>query len=124
MFGLEELGKLLVLKKSKQKGHEYAIKYSEKFLEHEIKFSTTFGYLRKNDHLECIILKGSFSKKSFGGSFSHDIVADTKARLGILYVDFEYESDNATKVKKIPYVNEGKLKAAIVGLEDVIKKWK
>jgi hypothetical protein len=51
---------------------------------------------------------------------SHDIVADTEARLGIFYVDFECESDNATKVKKIPYVNEAKLKAAIVGLEGVI----
>lgn len=71
---------------------------------------------------ECIILKGSFSKKTFGDSFSHDIVADTEARLGIFYVDFECESDNATKVKKIPYVNEAKLKAAIVGLEDVYEK--
>lgn len=123
VYALEELGKLLVLKKSKQKGDKYAVKYSEKFLEHEVKFSTAFGYLRKHGHPECIILKGSFSKKTFGDSFSHDIVADTEARLGIFYVDFECESDNATKVKKIPYVNEAKLKAAIVGLEDVMKKW-
>ena len=80
--------------------------------------------MRKHGHPECIILKGSFSKKTFGDSFfSHDIVADTEARLGIFYVDFECESDNATKVKKIPYVNEAKLKAHIVGLEDVMKKW-
>ena len=46
VYALEELGKLLVLKKSKQKGHRYAVKYSEKFLEHEVKFSTAFGYLQ------------------------------------------------------------------------------
>ena len=55
---------------SKQKGDKYAVKYSEKFLEHEVKFSTAFGYLRKHGDPECIILKGSFSKKTFGDSFT------------------------------------------------------
>ncbi len=88
VYALEELGKLLVLKKSKRKGEKYAVKYSEKFLEHGVKFPTAFGDLRKHGHPECIILKGSFSKKSFDDSFTPDIVAETKARLGIFQVDF------------------------------------
>ena len=64
-----------------------------------------------------------FSPFSFSGkSFSQALLAKTEARLGIFYIDFDYDksTNTGTNVKEIPPVKQGMLKVAIDGLEDVI----
>lgn len=69
--------------------------------------------MKKFNHPECINIGGSFSEKFSDISFTQALEARTKTRLGIFYIDFEYnESNNATNIKKIPVVNEDKLRAA------------
>jgi hypothetical protein len=122
VYALEELGKLEVLKDALDSSH--IVKYRDEFLWHGEKFPRAQNCVKKYYHPECINIGGSFSEKFSDISFTQALETDTKARLGIFYIDFEHDTSNtATKVKKISYVNEDKLKAAIDGLEDVINKW-
>jgi len=123
VYALEELGKLEVLKQSEKKDSQYSLKYDEEFSWHRVKFKLAVDYLQRVGHPECILLKGSFSKKSFGDCTF--ILGEVEACLGIFYTDFEYEKSTniATRVRSIPLVNETKLKMAVDALEDVIIKW-
>jgi hypothetical protein len=126
VYALEELGKLEVLKQSEQKDSQYSLKYEEEFSWHRVKFKLAVDYLQKVGHPECILLKGSFSKKSFGDLSNYSLLlGEVEACLGIFYTDFEYEksTNTATRVRSIPLVNETKLKLAVDALEDVIIKW-
>jgi hypothetical protein len=122
VYALEELGKLEVLKDAQ---NSHLVKYRDAFLWHGVKFPKAQDCVKKFNHPECINIGGNFSKTFSGLSFTEALEAQTKARLGIFYIDFDYDkSNNATGIKKIPDVNEAKLKAAIEGLKDVINKWK
>jgi hypothetical protein len=124
VYALEELGKLEVLKNALN-SNSHLVKYRDAFVWHGEKFPKANDCVKKFNHPECINIGGSFSEKFNDISFTQALEARTKTRLGIFYIDFEYnESNNATNIKKIPVVNEDKLRAAIVGLEDVIKNWK
>jgi hypothetical protein len=126
VYALEELGKLEVLKDAVKTGNQYTVIYRDKFLCHGVKFSKAFDCVKKFNHPECMYLTKGFSPFSFSNdSFRLALLAKTKARLGIFYIDFDYDKPTitATKIKEIPPVDEGMLKRAIDGLEDVIKKW-
>lgn len=128
VYALEELGKLQVLKASAKTANQYTVIYRDKFLSHGVKFSKAFDCVKNADHPECMYLTKGFSPKSFSNdSFRLAFLAKTKARLGIFYIDFDYDKhiDNekaitANKIKEIPSVDEDKLKRAIDGLEDMI----
>ena len=125
VYALEELGKLEALRDSVKTDNQYTVNYKKRFLRHEIKFPKAFDCVKNADHPECMYLSKGFSPFSFSGkSFGQALLAKTEARLGIFYIDFDYDKSNTgTNVKEIPPVNEGMLKAAIDGLEDVIIKW-
>jgi hypothetical protein len=121
VYALEELGKLEVLKDA---SNSRRVEYRDMFLSHREKFFKAHDCVIRFYHPECISIGGSFSESFSDTSFTQFLEAETDARLGIFYIDFEYDKfDTATKVKKIPFVNETKLKNAIDGLEDVMKKW-
>lgn len=126
VYALGELGKLEVLKQSEQKESQYSLKYEEEFLWQRVKLKMAIEYLQKVGHPECILLKRSSKRNSFGDSSCHSfLLSDVEACLGIFHTDFEYEktTNTATGVKDIPLVNQAKLKLAVNILEDVIIKW-
>ena len=121
VYALEELGKLEV---SKDASNSHLVEYRDVFLSHREKFLKAHDCVKKFNHPECINIGGSFSEAFSGLSFTEALEAETDARLGIFYIDFEYDKSNvATKVKKVPFVNVSKLRSALDGLEDVIDKW-
>lgn len=121
VYALEELGKLEVLKEA---AYSYRVEYRDAFLSHRKKFSKAHDCVIKFYHPECISIGGSFDESFSDTSFTQILEVQTEARLGIFYIDFEYDKfGTATKIKKIPFVNETKLRNAIDGLEDVISKW-
>jgi hypothetical protein len=125
VYALEELGKLQVLKDALN-ADSHLIKYRDAFLCHGEKFSKAQDCVIKFKHPECMYLTKGFSPISFSDeSFTLALLVQTKARLGVFYVDFDYDksTNTATKVKEIPSVDETMLRAAIDGLEDVISKW-
>lgn len=125
IYAVEELGKLEVMKFSSQAGQDYIIDYQSQFKNHDYKFLSAIAYLEEHNHPECIYLSKGFSHSFSKLSFRMAIVAETTARVGIFYTDFDYDSktDSATKVKQVPNVDVDKLKKAITGLEDVIKNY-
>jgi hypothetical protein len=124
VYALEELGKLEVLKDALN-ADSHLVKYRDAFLCHGEKFSKAQDCVKKFKHSECMYLTEGFSPISFSESFRLALLVQTKARLGVFYVDFDYDksANTATKVKEIPSVDETMLRAAIDGLEDVIGKW-
>lgn len=125
VYAVEELGKLEVIKGSSQTGQDYIIDYRSQFKHHDYKFLSALAYLEEKNHPECIYLSKGFSHSFTKVSFRRAIVAETTARVGVFYTDFDYDSkiDSATKVKQIPNVDVDKIKKAIIGLEDVIKNY-
>jgi hypothetical protein len=73
---------------------------TEEFLEHKGKFPKAFEYLEIVGHPECIYLSKGFSPKSFSSiSFTKAILAETRARLGIFFVDFDYDKSTNTAIR-------------------------
>ena len=122
VYALEELGKLEILKDAQNSN---LLKYRDAFLCHEIKFSRAHDCVKKYHHLECVYLTKGFSPTSFSESFRLSLIVKSKARLGVFYLDFDYNksTNTAIKAKDIPDVEETMLRSAIDGLEDVIGKW-
>jgi hypothetical protein len=48
-YAVEELGKLLLMKKIKIKSSKCAVRYSKEFVNHDKKFETVFNYFQKNN---------------------------------------------------------------------------
>ena len=108
---MEELGILLLLKDCKKVNGRYIIKYRNEFVSHQIKFGKAFDYLHNNNSDECIILNNESSYASDLNSwknFSIELIAETEARLGILYVDFYDFQNNKDKydIMKVPNVRK------------------
>ena len=122
IYALEEFGKLLFLKECKNVDGRYIITYRDEFLDHGVKFTKAFDYLQDNDSSECIVLNndGGFSANSFSWkSFTIGLLPQTKARLGIFYVDF-IKSGDEYDITKIPNVDRNKLNYALNKFEKVI----
>lgn len=123
-YAVEELGKMLLLKRIKAKGGKCTVKYSKEFVCHDKKFETAFDYLQENNLDECLVIndEGSYSVKSFSWhSYNIGLMPDTQARLSVFYSDFEYlgqgGKDEDIVVQKIPTVSKDTLEKAINKLE-------
>lgn len=112
-FGLEEYGKLLLLKRYVPSGNSVIIKYRDEFRNHNAKFRIAIESLPE----ECSILhEGTFSSESYEpDSFDTDQIADLKARLAIFYSDF---TEDAESILGLPSVDKDRLTVAITQLYD------
>ena len=66
-YAVEELGKLLLLKRIKIKSGKCTVEYSKEFVNHDKKFETAFDYFQNNNLEECSVIndEGGFSLKGF-----------------------------------------------------------
>ena len=111
-----------MLKECKAVDERYIITYRDEFLDHGVKFAKAFDYLQDNGSSECIVLndEGSYTPDAYSWkSFTIGLLPQTKARLGIFYVDFT-KSENEYDIMEIPKVDKNKLINAINKLEEVI----
>jgi hypothetical protein len=127
-YAVEELGKLLLLKKIKPKNGKCTINYSKEFVNHEKKFEAAFDYFEENNLEELLVInnEGSFTAKSFTWrSYNLGLMPDTQAILSVFYSDFKYSGkdrkDKDIVVEKIPNISKDMLGNNINELESIIR---
>jgi hypothetical protein len=106
----------------------YILEYAHKFVSHAAKIELVLNYLQKNNRDECMVLnnEGDFTSDSFvWKDFNIGLLPETEARLGVFYADLDYDSTTSKvgAIKKIPTVDETKLRTAIDSLENIVNKW-
>jgi hypothetical protein len=123
-YAVEDLGKLLLLKRIRTKSGKCTVKYSKEFVNHNKKFETAFDYFQENNLEECLVIndEGSYSVKGHSWrSYTIGLMPDTQARLSVFYSDFKYagegRKDKDIVVQKIPTVSKEMLGKAINKLE-------
>jgi hypothetical protein len=127
-YAVEELGKILLLKRIKSKSGKCTVEYSKEFVNHDRKFEAAFDYFQKNNLEECLVIndEGGFSVKGYSWrGLNLGLLPDTQARLSVFYSDFKYlgqgRKDEDIVVQRIPTVSKNMLEKAIDRLESDIR---